>query len=103
MVVGGAVVVVDVEADPDMGRTGGRGTGVEVILEEVGEAEEIADDVVELRTEDLGAVRVDVVDTVSVCVDVETAVEASVTDVLDLVEDDGDAVIVGLMIMVAVD
>ena len=47
---------------------------------------------------------VDVVDIVSVCVEVKTAVEASALDERELVEDDdGDVVTVGLMTMVAVD
>ena len=39
MVVGGAFVVVDVEADPEVGRTGGLGTGVGSVLEEADVAE----------------------------------------------------------------
>ena len=98
MVVGGAVVVVEVEAVPEIGRTGAMGTGVGASFEDVEE------DDVELRVGDGEFVIVDVVDVVSVCVEVETDVEASATELLLLVEDDlGEAVTVGLIMTVAVD
>ena len=101
------MVVVEVEAVPDIGRMGATGIGVGASLEDVDEddaGEDVEEDDVELRVEDGESVTVDVVDVVSVCVEVETDVDASTTELLLLVDDDvREAVIVGLIITVAVD
>ena len=88
----GAVVVTDVEAVPDVGRTGATGAGV-VAAEGDGVGVE--------RIDDGEDVTVEMAEEISVCVEVETAAEAAADE--EFLGGERLAVTMGVTITVAVD